>query len=60
MRPMETLEYPNQTLAGIFPAGKFVTVLYSVLDARSRSAQTASCQTRDCLTSTKIGLNHKF
>ena len=60
MRPVETLEYPNQTLAGIFPAGKFVTVLYSVLDAQSRSAQTASCQTCDCFASTKIGLNREF
>ena len=40
--PSGTLERLNQTLMDDFPAGKFVTMVYGVLDARSRTLSLAS------------------
>jgi sigma-B regulation protein RsbU (phosphoserine phosphatase) len=40
--PGETLEELNQTLTEEFPAGKFVTMIYGVLDTRSREITLAS------------------
>jgi phosphoserine phosphatase RsbU/P len=40
--PGETLEQLNQTLTEDFPAGKFVTMIYGVLDAQSREITLAS------------------
>ena len=40
--PGETLSHLNQTLTDDFPVGKFVTMLYGVLDARSREITLAS------------------
>jgi sigma-B regulation protein RsbU (phosphoserine phosphatase) len=40
--PAETLEHLNRTLAEDFPPGKFVTMVYGVLDARSRELTLAS------------------
>jgi sigma-B regulation protein RsbU (phosphoserine phosphatase) len=40
--PGRTLTRLNQTLVEDFPAGKFVTMIYAVLDARSREIKIAS------------------
>ena len=40
--PSETLQHLNQTLSEDFPMGKFVTMIYAVLDARSREITVAS------------------
>jgi sigma-B regulation protein RsbU (phosphoserine phosphatase) len=40
--PGETLLHLNQTLSEDFPMGKFVTMIYAVLDARSREITVAS------------------
>jgi sigma-B regulation protein RsbU (phosphoserine phosphatase) len=40
--PGRTLMQLNQTLLEDFPAGKFVTMIYAVLDARSREIKIAS------------------
>jgi len=40
--PSETLVRLNQTLSEDFPTGKFVTMIYAVLDARSRKITVAS------------------
>ena len=40
--PSETLAHLNQTLTDDFPAGKFVTMLYGVLDTASREFTLAS------------------
>jgi sigma-B regulation protein RsbU (phosphoserine phosphatase) len=40
--PAETLEQLNRTLTEDFPPGKFVTMVYGVLDARSREITLAS------------------
>src|SRR5215469_7364274 len=40
--PSETLVRLNQTLQDDFPMGKFVTMIYAVLDARSREITVAS------------------
>ncbi len=40
--PGETLLHLNQTLCEDFPMGKFVTMIYAVLDARSREITVAS------------------
>lgn len=40
--PSRTLERLNQALTEDFPAGKFVTMIYGVLDARSREFKVAS------------------
>jgi sigma-B regulation protein RsbU (phosphoserine phosphatase) len=40
--PSETLLHLNQTLTEDFPMGKFVTMIYAVLDARSREITVAS------------------
>jgi len=40
--PAETLTCLNETLSGDFPSGKFVTMLYGVLDAQSREITLAS------------------
>lgn len=40
--PGETLMHLNQTLSEDFPLGKFVTMIYAVLDARSREITVAS------------------
>jgi sigma-B regulation protein RsbU (phosphoserine phosphatase) len=40
--PGETLMHLNQTLSEDFPMGKFVTMIYAVLDARSREITVAS------------------
>jgi sigma-B regulation protein RsbU (phosphoserine phosphatase) len=40
--PSRTLERLNQTLMDDFPAGKFVTMIYGVLNARSREFSLAS------------------
>jgi sigma-B regulation protein RsbU (phosphoserine phosphatase) len=40
--PGETLLHLNQTLAEDFPQGKFVTMIYAVLNARSREITVAS------------------
>jgi sigma-B regulation protein RsbU (phosphoserine phosphatase) len=40
--PSRTLERLNRTLMEDFPAGKFVTMIYGVLDARSRTLSLAS------------------
>ena len=40
--PSETLVRLNQTLTEDFPMGKFVTMIYAVLDARSREMTVAS------------------
>jgi sigma-B regulation protein RsbU (phosphoserine phosphatase) len=40
--PGETLEQLNQTLTEDFPAGKFVTMIYGVLDTQSREITLAS------------------
>lgn len=40
--PAETLEHLNRTLIEDFPAGKFVTMVYGVLDASSREFTLAS------------------
>jgi sigma-B regulation protein RsbU (phosphoserine phosphatase) len=41
-RPGRTLMQLNQTLMEDFPIGKFVTMIYAVLDARSREITVAS------------------
>ena len=41
-RPSETLAHLNRALLEDFPAGKFVTMVYGVLDARSRHLTLAS------------------
>jgi sigma-B regulation protein RsbU (phosphoserine phosphatase) len=40
--PGQTLVHLNQTLSEDFPMGKFVTMIYAVLDARSREITLAS------------------
>ena len=40
--PAQTLEHLNRTLIEDFPAGKFVTMVYGVLDANSRELTLAS------------------
>jgi sigma-B regulation protein RsbU (phosphoserine phosphatase) len=40
--PAETLEHLNRTLTEDFPPGKFVTMVYGILDARSRELTLAS------------------
>jgi len=40
--PGETLAHLNQTLLEDFPCGKFVTMIYGVLDAKSRELTVAS------------------
>jgi sigma-B regulation protein RsbU (phosphoserine phosphatase) len=40
--PAETLEHLNRTLSEDFPTGKFVTMVYGVLDAGSRELTLAS------------------
>jgi sigma-B regulation protein RsbU (phosphoserine phosphatase) len=40
--PGQTLLHLNQTLSEDFPMGKFVTMIYAVLDARSREITVAS------------------
>ena len=40
--PAETLEHLNRTLIEDFPTGKFVTMVYGVLDANSRELTLAS------------------
>ena len=40
--PAETLEHLNRTLAEDFPTGKFVTMVYGVLDAGTREITLAS------------------
>jgi len=40
--PAETLEHLNRTLTEDFPTGKFVTMVYGVLDAASRKITLAS------------------
>ena len=40
--PGETLAHLNQTLLEDFPCGKFVTMIYGVLDAKSRKVTIAS------------------
>jgi len=40
--PGETLEHLNRTLLEDFPLGKFVTMVYGVLDARARTVTFAS------------------
>jgi sigma-B regulation protein RsbU (phosphoserine phosphatase) len=40
--PGQTLMHLNQTLSEDFPMGKFVTMIYAVLDARSREITVAS------------------
>jgi sigma-B regulation protein RsbU (phosphoserine phosphatase) len=40
--PGETLHHLNQTLSEDFPMGKFVTMIYAVLDASSREITVAS------------------
>lgn len=40
--PGETLAHLNQTLAEDFPSGKFVTMVYGILDARTREITIAS------------------
>jgi sigma-B regulation protein RsbU (phosphoserine phosphatase) len=40
--PSETLAHLNQTLAEDFPSGKFVTMVYGILDARTREITIAS------------------
>lgn len=40
--PSQTLQRLNQTLCEDFPMGKFVTMIYAVLDARSREITIAS------------------
>jgi sigma-B regulation protein RsbU (phosphoserine phosphatase) len=40
--PAQTLEHLNRTLTDDFPPGKFVTMIYGVLDARSRELTLAS------------------
>ncbi|MBV8675449.1 MAG: SpoIIE family protein phosphatase [Acidobacteriaceae bacterium] len=40
--PAETLQHLNRALTEDFPAGKFVTMVYGVLDARSRELTLAS------------------
>lgn len=40
--PSQTLLRLNQTLSEDFPMGKFVTMIYAVLDARSREITVAS------------------
>lgn len=40
--PGETLSHLNQRLSEDFPMGKFVTMIYAVLDARSREITVAS------------------
>jgi phosphoserine phosphatase RsbU/P len=40
--PGQTLLHLNQTLSEDFPIGKFVTMIYAVLDARSREITVAS------------------
>jgi phosphoserine phosphatase RsbU/P len=42
LAPSETLAKLNQTLTEDFPAGKFVTMLYGVLDTSSREITLAS------------------
>lgn len=40
--PAQTLEHLNRTLTEDFPIGKFVTMIYGVLDARTRELTLAS------------------
>ncbi|HEX3436117.1 MAG TPA: GAF domain-containing SpoIIE family protein phosphatase [Pseudacidobacterium sp.] len=40
--PSETLVHLNQTLIEDFPSGKFVTMIYGILDARTREITIAS------------------
>lgn len=40
--PAQTLEHLNRTLMDDFPTGKFVTMIYGVLDARTRKLTLAS------------------
>jgi sigma-B regulation protein RsbU (phosphoserine phosphatase) len=40
--PAETLEHLNRTLTDDFPSGKFVTMIYGVLDAATRTLTLAS------------------
>jgi phosphoserine phosphatase RsbU/P len=42
MSPCDTLMRLNQSLSEDFPMGKFVTMIYAVLDARSREITVAS------------------